>query len=319
MLQQTRVEAVKPFFDRWIQALPNIASLACASEQEILKLWEGLGYYNRVRNMQKSAQVVMEKFQGQLPASFDKLLTLPGIGEYTAGAIASIAFQLPVPCVDGNVLRVITRILAEKGNITRLAVKRVLTDQIRRIIPGSRPGDFNQALMELGAVICLPNGLPKCEICPLSYLCQGFRQNTMLEFPMKEAKKPRKVEERTVFVLRKENKVAIRKRETKGLLAGLWEFPNVSDALSLSEAEELLASWGLFPISITKLNAARHIFTHIEWHMTGYFAVINEENENEENGSNQDFEWVDVDTLKNRLALPSAFKAYYKATFENIK
>ena len=318
MLQQTRVEAVKPFFDRWIQELPSIATLAYASEQQILKLWEGLGYYNRVRNMQKAAQVVMEKFQGQLPASFDDLLALPGIGEYTAGAVASIAFQLPVSCVDGNVLRVITRVLAEKQDITKAAVKQQLTEQVRKIIPKSRPGDFNQALMELGAVICLPNGSPKCEICPVSYLCEAFRQNTMLDFPIKAAKKPRKVEERTVFVLIKGNKVALRKRESRGLLAGLWEFPNVSDALSLLEVEELLGSWGLFPSTITELNAAKHIFTHIEWHMTGYLALVNGENGNEEKDSNENFQWVSVDILKDQLALPSAFKSYYKAMIENF-
>lgn len=189
MLQQTRVEAVKPYYERFLNALPTVEALAQAPEELLLKLWEGLGYYNRVRNLQKGAQVVMERYGGKVPASFEELRSLPGVGDYTAGAVASIAFGIPVPAVDGNVLRVISRVLSRRDNILDPKVKRRVEEEIRAILP-PQVGDFNQSLMELGALICLPGGAPKCLLCPLREVCRGFAQGTAPELPVKTKPKP---------------------------------------------------------------------------------------------------------------------------------
>ena len=227
MLQQTRVEAVKPFFERFLKALPNVRSLAECSEDELLKLWEGLGYYNRVRNMQKAARVIMEEHDGEFPADYAKLLALPGIGRYTAGAIGSIAFGLQKPAVDGNVLRVLSRVKASYEDVLKQSVKTALEQEVQKIIPKDRAGDFNQALIEIGAVVCVPNGRAKCEECPLAFCCRAKEKGIVEELPKKKAKKERRVEERTVLVLREGDRVAVRKRPSKGLLAGLYELPNL--------------------------------------------------------------------------------------------
>ncbi|HYE67912.1 MAG TPA: A/G-specific adenine glycosylase [Anaerovoracaceae bacterium] len=331
MLQQTRVEAVKPYFDRWMKAFPNLSSLANATEAEVMKLWEGLGYYSRVRNIHRTARIVLEKYGGRLPSSFEELLGLPGIGEYTAGAVGSIAFQLPVPCVDGNVLRVVTRLTAETSDITVAATKKLLTDWVREIIPEKRPGDFNQAMMELGATVCLPNGLPKCEQCPVASICEARLQNRIIEFPVKSGKPSRKIEEKTVLILLDNTKAmsnaALRKRPETGLLAGLWEFPNFEGALSEVEVRQMLKSSGLNASSLVKLKNAKHIFSHIEWHMTGYLVKTGDEksinpesncvaeqnsNYNLPNQNVFEYEWVSIDLLDEKLALPAAFKTYYQ-------
>lgn len=344
MLQQTRVEAVKPYFDRWMKTFPDLSSLARASEAEVLKLWEGLGYYSRVRNIHRTAKLVTEKYGGSLPPSFEDLLNLPGIGEYTAGAIGSIAFQLPVPCVDGNVLRVVTRLTAESADIGTAAAKTLLTGWVREIISKDRPGDFNQAMMELGATVCLPNGLPKCESCPLAFLCEARIQNRITEFPVKSGKPPRKIEKKTILILlnrtevspaapgtppveksRTAFRVALRKRPDSGLLAGLWEFPNYDGELGEEEVRRILESGCLTVSSLIKLKKAKHIFTHIEWEMTGYLAYIKSENPTEsgaadiaENQTDYGFQWVGTDHLEERLALPAAFKTYYQIMKRSI-
>lgn len=328
MLQQTRVEAVKPYFNRWMKALPDLASLANASEQEVLKLWEGLGYYSRVRNIHKAAKLIMEQHGGKFPASYDALRGLPGIGAYTAGAIGSIAFELPVACVDGNVLRVLARLTAEESDIGAAATKRLITESITEIIPKERPGDFNQAIMELGATICLPNGLPKCQICPLSFLCDAYRQNRMMEFPVKGVKPPRRIEKKTVLILIHENRVALRKRPETGLLAGLWEFPNYPGELTEKEIRQILSQEELSPLSLVSLGKSKHIFTHIQWDMSGYLAYV--ENKNirnsspylvEEDGSNPspplNFHWFDTGFPNERITLPSAFKPYSRLVFKD--
>ncbi|HVI40294.1 MAG TPA: A/G-specific adenine glycosylase [Anaerovoracaceae bacterium] len=304
MLQQTRVEAVKPYFDRWMKVFPDLSSLANASEAEVLKLWEGLGYYSRVRNIHTTAKLVMEQHGGKLPASFDALRSLPGIGEYTAGAIGSIAFQLPVPCVDGNVLRVVTRITAEKADISVASTKKILTERVREVIPKNRPGDYNQAMMELGATVCLPNGLPKCELCPAASLCEARLQNRMTEFPVKRGKPSRKVEKKTVLILLEGNKAALRKRPETGLLAGLWEFPNFPGELMAEEVLQILKSSGIKTSSLIPLKKTKHIFTHIEWEMYGYLAIAEEEAPG--------FQWIGIEILEDQLTLPAAFKRYYQ-------
>lgn len=301
MLQQTRVEAVKPYYERFLTALPDVGALAQAPEEQLLKLWEGLGYYNRVRNLQKAAQVMVEKYNGQVPPSFEALRELPGIGEYTAGAISSIAFNFPVPAVDGNVLRVTSRLKASRDDILDPKVKKRTEQEIREIIP-SRAGDFNQALMELGATVCVPNGMALCEKCPLSQLCQANQQGIVMELPVKAEKKPRRIEERTVFLLVSGGKAALRKRPKKGLLAGLWELPGTEGSLSPEEAASCLNQWGVPTASLQELGTAKHIFTHVEWRMTAYVAITDQKPDS--------FSWASRQELENGYALPFAFKAF---------
>lgn len=307
MLQQTRVEAVKPYFERFMKALPTVEKLAECPEEELLKLWEGLGYYNRVRNMQKAAQVLVEENEGEIPARFEELIRLPGIGKYTAGAISSIAFGIPVPAVDGNVLRVITRITADDRDILKDSVKQHIAKQIQEIIPMRRAGDFNQALIELGARVCVPNGPAKCEECPVSHLCEARRRDIVMEFPKKTPKKARTIERKTVLLIKDGDKIAIRKRPKKGLLAGLYEFPNVEGTLSEEEALEFVRILGLKPLYIQKLEDSRHIFTHKEWHMSGFMVRV-EELEDEEGA----LLLVDRETIEKEYPIPSAFSAYTK-------
>ncbi len=308
MLQQTRVEAAKPYYDRFLEELPDVSALACVPEEQLMKLWEGLGYYNRARNLQKAAKVLMEKHSGQLPASFEALLELPGFGEYTAGAVSSIAFGIRVPAVDGNVLRVISRILGSREDVTRPDVKRSITEGVRQILP-ERVGDFNQALMELGAMVCLPNGAPRCDICPEAFLCEGYRQGIMAQLPVKPEKKARKIQQRTVWILVAQDgegisRVALHKRDESGLLAGLWEFPNAEGMLSPAESRRRAAEWGLVLRKQQTLEPAKHIFSHIEWRMTGYLASLAGVPEK------SDFFWADSRQLEKECTVPSAFKAY---------
>ncbi len=303
MLQQTRVEAVKPYFARFIRELPDIKSLANVADDRLMKLWEGLGYYSRARNLKKAAQIAMEQFGGMLPLTYDELLKLPGIGPYTAGAICSIAFHQPVPAVDGNVLRVITRITADYSNVSDGKVKRNMERSIWEILPRQRAGDMNQALMELGATVCLPNGYPKCEQCPLGFLCEARRQQNPLDFPQKNGKKERRIEEKTVFLLRYGNQTALRKRPEKGLLAGLYELPNVEGFLTQQEALRQLEEWGVVPKTVQPAGKGKHIFTHVEWHMQGYIAEVREPK-----GS---FLWADPQEQSSGLSVPAAFRFLY--------
>ncbi len=323
MLQQTRVEAVKPYYDRWMKVFPDLASLAAASEAEVLKLWEGLGYYSRARNLHRTAILVAEKYDGILPSSFEELRSLPGIGEYTAGAIGSIAFHLPVPCVDGNVIRVFARLTADPTDAGTAAAKKRLTEQIKEIIPKGRPGDFNQALMELGATVCLPNGMPVCEACPLASVCEARLQNRIEEFPVKSGKPARRIEKKTILVLlnaaeiscgeapEKQFRTALRKRPDKGLLAGLWEFPNFDGELAENEIRKILDDLGIRISSLVRLKKARHIFTHLEWDMTGYLAVTEERAFAVHEASGElNFQWIRIATLDEQLSLPAAFKTH---------
>lgn len=307
MLQQTRVEAVKPYFARFMDALPTVQALAECPEDELLKLWEGLGYYNRVRNMQKAAQALVKEQNGELPAQFEELVKLPGIGKYTAGAISSIAFGVPVSAVDGNVLRVITRITADDRDIAKDSVKQAIAREIQEIIPMRRAGDFNQALIELGAIVCVPNGPAKCTECPLAHLCEARRQDRVLEFPQKAPKKARTIEEKTVLLIKDGEKAAIRKRPKKGLLAGLYELPNTEGALSEEEVLDIVRDYGLTPLFIQRLEDSKHIFTHKEWHMRGY-AIRVEELEGEAQG----LLFVERKRIEKEYPIPSAFAAYAK-------
>lgn len=309
MLQQTRVEAVKPYFARFLKALPNIRALAEAPEEELLKLWEGLGYYSRAKNLQAAAREIVEKYGGEMPGDYEKILGLKGIGSYTAGAISSIAFELPYPAVDGNVLRVLSRIRMDDRRIDDAKVKSAVEKELLPVMPKSRPGDLNQALMELGACVCLPNGAPRCEECPVSHLCLAYQTGTWAEYPRKGKGKPRRVEQKTVLVIRDEQKAAIHKRAAKGLLAGMYELPWVEGHLSPEEVIEYLAGMGLRTIRIEALRDAKHIFSHIEWHMKGYMVRVDELDPEKEKQKN-DWVYTDPDEIERKYPIPSAFEAY---------
>lgn len=307
MLQQTRVEAVKPYFDRFITALPNPQALAAVSEDSLLKLWEGLGYYNRARNLQKAAVQIISEYGGELPADYDELLKLPGIGPYTAGAIASIAYHIPMPAVDGNVLRVVSRLLASPHDITSVTVRQAIGRFLEQILPPQSPGDFNQALMELGATVCLPKAAARCFACPLVRLCLAKAQECVAALPCKAPRKARRIEERTVFLLLFDGKAAFRRREPHGLLAGLWELPHTEGRLTAEQARRYLADhFGFSACGLAAFPEAKHIFTHMEWHMSGYAAVA----ERVPVSDNAALHWIDGQMLANGFAIPSAFKPF---------
>ena len=303
MLQQTRVEAVKPYFERFMKELPDIKALAAVSEDRLFKLWEGLGYYNRARNLQKSARLAVEKYEGRLPASYEKLLEFPGIGSYTAGAISSIAFGIAVPAVDGNVLRVISRVLASGDDISKQSVKNAMEKDLSAVIPRENPGDYNQALIEVGAILCIPNGEARCKICPLYSLCLARQQNIVDRLPIKGEKKERRIENRTILLIENEAEVVIRKRPDKGLLAGLYELPNTESHLSRDEVKNFMKSEGLMEVEITPLEAARHIFSYVEWRMIGYRIQVKTKLPGH-------YQTAKKETVKKLYSFPTAFKAY---------
>ena len=284
MLQQTRVEAVKPFYERFMRELPNVAALAVCPEEKLLKLWEGLGYYNRVRNMQKAAQKIMEVYDGVFPADYEALKGLPGIGNYTAGAVASIAFCIPVPAVDGNVLRVMARLREDGEDILKQSVKNRVEAELTEIMPAEDPGAFNQAMMDLGAMICLPNGAPKCEVCPLFDQCLAGQHQTWTEYPFKKSAK------------------------------GLYEFPNFDGVLSEQEALEEAEKFGVTPLHIQALPPYKHIFSHVEWHITGYAIKIAGNDVEQEGEEKAGLIFADAKTAAERYAIPSAFAEYAKYT-----
>lgn len=307
MLQQTRVEAVKPYFDRFMEAFPQVSDLAQADDERLMKLWEGLGYYNRARNLKAAAQKVMEEYDGEIPADYDALLSLNGIGAYTAGAIGSIAFDLQVPAVDGNVMRVLARLWGDDSDILKEKTKRKMGERIRRYIPKERPGDFNQALIETGAVLCVPNGEPLCGGCPFRTVCAAKIEGLTGLLPVKSPKKKRKIEEKTVLLLEYQDKIAIRKRAEEGLLASLYEFPNESAALNKEELSRLFSGRVK---RIEELCEAKHIFSHTEWHMKGYFLSLTDPEIGVLLEAGEPVFFVEWKELKERYALPNAFQAY---------
>ena len=306
MLQQTRVEAVKGYYDRFLKELPEVRDLAEADEDKLLKLWEGLGYYNRVRNMQKAAQQIMAEYHGEFPVSYEAIRSLKGIGSYTAGAISSFAYGLAEPAVDGNVLRVVTRLLADGTDIMKQGTKTRFEQKIRDVIPKEHASDFNQGLIELGAIVCVPNGAPKCEECPLAHLCRAKKEGRMSEFPVKTRAKARRIEEKTILLFRDEENIAISKRGEKGLLAGLYELPGLPGNKRRDEVEKYCKEIGLMPVRIRELPPARHIFSHVEWHMTGYEIRVDEL----EKTNKKDFLFVHPEEIQRTYPIPAAFEAY---------
>ena len=303
MLQQTKIEAVKKYYDRFIQELPTIQDLAKVEEDKLLKLWEGLGYYNRARNLKKAAIQIEEKFNGKMPKTYQDLITLAGIGEYTAGAISSIAFNQKVPAVDGNVLRVLSRVIKSKKDVLLPETKKEMTRKIQEILP-KQAGTFNEAIMELGETICIPNGEPLCDRCPLANICLAKKENLVMQIPVRMKKTKRKKEEITVFLLKYKNKIAIQKREQNGLLAGMYEFPNQKEKMTKKKLEEYLKQKKIIGKNIKKVGTHKHIFTHIEWNMTAYEIETQEELKG--------YLWIQQKELKNKYALPTAFAVFQK-------
>ena len=328
MLQQTRVEAVKSYYERFLKVLPDITSLAECPEDQLLKLWEGLGYYSRVRNMKKAANQILDEYDGIIPKDPKLLKKLSGIGDYTSGSIASIAYDVPVPAVDGNVLRVISRVLCSEEDISLPSVKAHITALLSEIEPVPGAGDFNQSLMELGATVCLPNGAPKCLCCPLAKLCLARQEGKEHELPKKAPKKSRKIEERTLFILslsmQEKEYTLLQKRKSAGLLGGMWEFPALEENCSVQKAQHfadtLTQSLGLTLKNLSSLKPHKHIFTHIEWHMTAWKLEISCPDETitlrqlqkllPENQLFVPCESLQQDCLSEAVALPSAFKPY---------
>ena len=301
MLQQTRIEAVKPYYERFLSELPDIPSLAEVDENRLLKLWEGLGYYSRARNLKKAAEILVARYDGKLPASVGDLKKLPGIGDYTAGAIASIAFGLAEPAVDGNVLRVISRLLADGSDVMRPAFRCSVTKLLRGSYPsGDTAALVTEGLMELGETLCVPSGEPHCESCPLSDLCRALAEGEVGRYPVRNAAKTRRVEDRTVVLLRCGQRTAIRQRGANGLLAGLWEFPSLDGFLSMEDLHAVYPD----ALSIRSCGEARHLFSHVEWRMRGYLIELPREL--------PDLVWEEAETIRSKYSIPTALRFYLK-------
>ena len=297
MLQQTRIEAVIHYYERFMKRLPTIQDLSEVSEDELLKLWEGLGYYSRARNLKKAAMMIMKDYQGIFPSEYQSILHLPGIGEYTAGAISSICFQLKEIAIDGNVMRVYCRLQNQDLDVSDLKVKKKIGEEIRKILP-TESGNFNQAIMELGETICIPGGIPRCEICPLKDYCKAHLKGKESLLPRKIIKKEKKEEEYTVFLIQYQDLFALRKRET-GLLKNLWEFPNQEGVLSKQEIQKLFST-----SMIEEGIKNTHIFTHKKWNMHSYFMRVEKRLEG--------YVWVSLQDMEKDYALPTAFKPFWE-------
>lgn len=307
MLQQTRVEAVKGYYARFLDALPNIPTLAEADDELLHKLWEGLGYYNRVRNLKKAARQIME-LGGEFPREYDTVLALAGIGEYTAGAICSIAFEKKTPAVDGNVLRLVARLTADETPIDLPAYKKQVRQALEEVYP-DRAGDFTQALIELGATVCGPNKAPDCENCPCAGFCKAREMGMEQQLPVKLPKRGRRQEEKTVLILSCGDALGLCKRPDKGLLASLWEFPNFPGKADVEAALAKVEELGLKPREIIKQVERKHIFTHVEWDMRGVYMEVAE--------PKGTLSWHTREQLEKDAALPTAFRLFLEDT-ENV-
>ena len=303
MLQQTRVEAVKGYYARFLEKLPTVTDLANAPEDLLHKLWEGLGYYSRVRNLKKAAEVIVNTYEGQFPQIYDEVIGLPGIGPYTAGAICSIAYDLPTPAVDGNVLRVFARLIADQTPLNVSVARKNAENMLREIYP-QRAGDFTQALIELGATVCGPNQKPDCEGCPCREICKASKLGIAHTLPIRPEKKQRPILKKTVFILNCEDHFALEKRPNKGLLAGLWQFPNTEGTLEPEEAISHLASQGFSVKDIHKYVERSHIFTHVQWDMRAYYIALNE--------MGAGYTWMPRRQVEEQAALPTAFRMFWE-------
>lgn len=300
MLQQTRIEAALSSYRRFTEALPDIESLAKVDDDTLMKLWEGLGYYSRARNLKKAAQMIMRDFGGRFPSTNREIITLPGIGEYTAGAIASICFDEPVPAVDGNVLRVVARVTADDSNVLLPQTKKRVTAMLKAIMP-RQSGAFNEGLMELGETVCLPNGAPKCGECPIQRSCKAYRDGMTEKLPVRIKQLKRTRVEKTVFLIRTaDGRLALEKRPEKGLLAGLYQLPYIDGYYSTEELCGVLTEWGLCVSNLHHHKDAKHVFTHIDWLMKSYSVTVEQPTDR--------FIWVTEDELESIYPLPTAYR-----------
>ena len=302
MLQQTRVEAVKGYYTRFLENLPTIQALAEAEDDYLTKLWEGLGYYSRVRNLKKAAGVIIREHNGVFPEAYEEIRKLPGIGDYTAGAICSIAFNQKTPAVDGNVLRVFSRLTDDATPIDQPAMKKKVSGQLAAIYP-EQAGDFTQALMELGATVCGPNRKPDCENCPCREICLGYQNKTAEKLPVKSPKKNRRQEDITVFILCCDGQYALEKREDTGLLAGLWQFPNVQGHLEPEQSIDFLKNRNIMVADILRQSDKKHIFTHIQWNMRGHYMTVKD--------CSEAYQWFTEKQIEQNAALPTAFRQFW--------
>jgi len=303
MLQQTRVEAVRGYFERFISRFPTIQSLAKASEEELMKYWEGLGYYSRARNLLKAARVIVEKFSGEFPSRYEEIIALPGIGTYTAGAIASIAFGLPTPAVDGNVLRVYSRVFADDRDVLSERTKKDVINALQGVYPtGKSATILTQSLMELGAIVCVPNGQPHCDICPLAQICLSNQRGEQTLRPNRKEKNARKVYNLSVFLLKAGNKIAVEKRQDHGVLFGQYQFPCLYGDLGIDNCVEYLVKQGAKHLSPLYEKNETHVFTHVLWNMKVFAFTCDQPF-----GS---FRWATEEEIQKQIALPSAFRKF---------
>lgn len=308
MLQQTRVEAVKGYYTRFLDALPTTADLADCPDDYLQKLWEGLGYYSRVRNLKKAANLIQREYHGEFPRRYEAVRSLPGIGDYTAGAICSICYDLPTPAVDGNVMRLLSRLLGDDTPIDAPKQKEYIRLLLSKAYPANA-GDFTQALMELGATVCGPNRKPECDICPCKEVCRAYRLGLQEQLPVKLPKRGRREEDKTVFIAVCDGKYALEKRPVSGLLALLWQFPNVPGKLDTKAALEAAEKLGLAPKDIRRQADKTHIFTHIRWNMRGIYLEVREQCEA--------FTWLTAEQIDTQAALPTAFRQFWEE-IENV-
>lgn len=314
MLQQTRAAVVRAYYLRFLDALPNIRALAAVGDDALMKLWQGLGYYSRARNLKRAAQIIVAQHNERLPEDFDTLLTLPGIGRYTASAIASFAYGQPRPAVDGNFLRVAARVTANPIDIAKDTTKRALEAALAPSYPSGRDAGFlNEAFMDLGATVCLPNGTPLCHLCPAAQLCLAHEYGTEQDYPVKTAPKARRKERHTVLLLSCGAHIAIRKRPARGLLADLWEYPNLEGKRTKRTVRTHLEAEGFHVLSIAPLPPARHIFSHIEWDLTGWAVTVADRNEpplmaaEDRTDAPRPLLWVRREELADTYSIPAAF------------
>ena len=302
MLQQTRVDTVIPYFNSFMERYPTVESLASSDEDELMKYWEGLGYYSRIRNIRETAVNIVSNYGGQIPKTYDELLKLKGIGEYTAGAIASEAFGQKVPAVDGNVFRVFARLTAKEDDLRDLKFQKQLKEAVKSVLPQDETGDFNQGLIELGALICIPKGSPKCGLCPVKELCLSNKLNLQDRIPVKSKAKQRTVQEKTVFILQYGDKFAVRKRDDQNLLAGLFEIPNVEGFYTPDEAKTVIEEMGFVVSDLHVLKDRKVVFTHIEWILQGYYVHVKNDHEQ--------YIFETKENLVQKYTLATAFREY---------
>ncbi len=310
MLQQTRIEAVINYYHRFMKELPNISDLSHVEEDKLLKLWEGLGYYNRAKNLKKAAIKIMTKHHGKFPTTYVDIIKLPGIGEYTASAISSICFDETQVTIDGNVLRVYTRFHNDTRNIDDAKTKKAIHDELMKILP-QKTSDFNQGLMELGETICLPNGIPKCNICPLAEDCLAKQNQTFLKLPIKNHKKEKKIDTYTVLLFKYQNTFAIYKRTKESLLNNLWAFPVIENRKTLKELKTYLNNHHISYCKIKIGPQNTHIFTHKKWQMQSFFIELTSKD------NLSQYTWINKLDLENSYAIPTAFQPFKQAIIES--